>query len=132
MKPMIMLMLVVSNFTLYASEPESHQEDIKILADACYAPPMAYGGACYSSQSIIGSNETFVSYSARITSGNTSVQCQALGCGYNQNDSCRFGWYDIGNMNRGSIRLYWGNNAGSPAIKCKGIPLGTTMEWSWD
>ena len=95
---------------------------------SCYAPPLFYGPEC-TGKGIGGYEGKFVTYSVDVI-GDTMVICEALGCGYKQNDSCEFGWYSIGQVNNGSFRLYWGNNLASAAIRCKGNPTGSSLTWS--
>lgn len=105
--------------------------NITYADDPCYAPPNFYGGACQSSKSFISSCYNYIRYSVDVV-GDTNVFCQALGTGQYQGGSpCTFGWYDIGIVNTGSYILGWSSTAGTPAIRCKGTPLGSALTWSW-
>jgi hypothetical protein len=101
---------------------------IVLADDACYAPPLSFGGKCISSDGLVGSDTTTITYNIDPASDATQVLCQGLGAGP-EGGQCSFGWYDIGS---GGISMMWGANDGTPAIQCKGVPLGTTLDWSWD
>lgn len=97
----------------------------------CYAPPMTYGPQCKATQWLYGSEGDYIEYSVTIL-GNTNIQCKATGAGYEQSDNKPWGWYDIGVLKDGdSGRLYWGSNAAYPSISCKGLPLGSGIQWEW-
>ena len=102
-------------------------------SNACYAPPLVYGGVCKSKTAIIGHDGARVSYS--ITPTNNAkplVCCKARGCGPSHHSSCSgWGMYDIG-CSHSSFQavLPWGSNADHPAIQCYGNPTGTSIEWS--
>jgi hypothetical protein len=95
----------------------------------CYAPPLFYGLKCKSPRSLIGVKDTTIVYHVNQI-GDTAIHCKALGMGYVTKEGCKWGWYDIG-INPESATLRWGSSAGTPAIRCKGVPLGTAIKWSW-
>ena len=101
--------------------------------NSCYAPPFVYGSTCYSSTSIIGSPGYKIRYSIeQVNNVGTLICCQALACGPAYTSSCSgFRMYDIG-CSTGSISatMPWGNNLATPAIKCKGNPSPTSIQWS--
>lgn len=100
---------------------------VEVSEDGCYAPPTVYGGKCDSMESLLGDDTTTITYQIDPTSDATQVICQGLGAGQEGGD-CSWGWYDIGS---GGIEMMWGANAASPSIQCYGMPLGTTLTWSW-
>ena len=101
--------------------------------NSCYAPPSFYGSTCRSSTSIFGSPGYRIRYSIeQVNNVGTLICCQVLACGPAYTSSCSgFRMYDIG-CSTGSISatMPWGNNLATPAIKCKGSPFGTAIQWS--
>ena len=99
----------------------------------CYAPPVVYGGTCQSDTAVFGNPETRVTYVInQINNVGTLICCQALGCGPHNSKICsKWGMYEIGcSTSSIDICLPWGSNVAKPAIKCKGAPSGTSIEWS--
>lgn len=95
----------------------------------CYAPPLVYGKACYSSDAIFGSSDTRVKYSISVN-GDTMICCEVLACGTGRSCS-KFGWHYLGCTTGSTSQSFpWGSNVGAPAIKCKGSPFGATVSWS--
>lgn len=108
-------------------------DQVDAARNGCYAPPFVYGYTCRSSTSIFGSPGYRITYSIRqVNNAGTLICCQALACGPAYGSSCSgFGMYNLG-CSSGSISatMPWGNNLATPAIKCKGTPFGTAIEWS--
>lgn len=100
-------------------------------ADLCYAPPEFYGTTCTSQEGLVGSRGSKIIFDISSVSGNTAVDCEAVGNGY-PGKQAQWGWYDIGVFGDSSYgELCWGANAGKPEIRCKGDPLGGGVDWSW-
>ena len=99
----------------------------------CYAPPNFMGPQCESATALWGSPETRVTYIInQVNNVGTLLCCQALGCGPPRSKHCsEWKMYDVGCSSRSiDVCLPWGSNVAKPAIKCKGIPTGTSVEWS--
>lgn len=94
---------------------------------ACYAPPMTYGSACRAYSGTVGQNGATITYRATAT-GSTSLQCFGIGSGYLGQKGGSFSYYNIFS---GGTPICWGENAGYPSIYCKGVPLGSSFEWSY-
>ena len=98
--------------------------------DSCYAPPDFYGGKCSSQQGLISGCCTQITYSIDVL-GDTFVYCEALGTGNPyEGEECTFGWYP-GPTSAGPATLGWSSSAGTPALRCKGVPFGSSLYWDW-
>jgi hypothetical protein len=97
----------------------------------CYAPPSIYGPKCKASDWLNGVDGVYVKYTVDIL-GDVNVECEAVGSGYRKEDGKPWGWYNMGVFTDGDAgTLYWGANMAYPEIRCKGLPLGSGIRWSW-
>lgn len=124
----LLIVFLVLGVTLLPYHP------VDAVRNSCWAPPDFYGGTCRSSTSVFGRPGHRITYSLKqVNNVKTEICCQAFACGptYFLRCSSGFRMFDIG-CSTGSISatMPWGNNVATPAIKCKGIPFGTAIEWS--
>ena len=101
----------------------------------CYAPPLTYGDACFSSTPLISSLscETII-YTINVLES-TTVECYGLGASpcscSNQECTCKWQYYYLGVINNVSSSLVWGANGATPSIYCQGLVTGSSLTWNW-
>lgn len=103
-------------------------EKLETREDDCYAPPDVMGGKCVSSDEVSGIETSTITYSVDPVSDATELECEGLCAGPvdENNQDCTFGWYSI----MPDVPMMWGASYAVPAIRCKGVPLGTVFTWS--
>lgn len=100
---------------------------------ACIAGPQIYGPECKASLATEGNSGAMILYKITEIISSTNVECMGLGvsntidCGKNTLD-----WYPLGIFSDGGqSTLFWGDNMGYPAIKCKGEPIPSGIKWKF-
>lgn len=95
-------------------------------ADACYAAPGVYTGWCDMNRAVVGHSRYYINYCFRRFSVKMSVNCEVMAKNYVGEGLGRWGAYDIGTINEGTcMRMYWGDVAAVPSVRCfsYGLPI---------
>jgi hypothetical protein len=100
---------------------------------ACIAGPQIYGPECKASLATEGSSGIMIIYEITEIISSTNIEC--LGLAINNTVDCNnkvLDWYPLGVFSdNGRSTLFWGDNIGYPAIKCKGLPIPTSIKWKY-
>lgn len=125
----ILLILLINERKLNKAHTNNITTVPKLLSSvyACYAPAGSIGSACDAYKGIAGHDGTTITYSAKPLVA-TTLTCYGLGERFLGVKEKHTNYYLI---YTGDTPICWGDRGGYPSIKCGGLPLGGSYEWSY-
>ena len=97
----------------------------------CVAAIGTWGPVCTSPVPLRGVKGTYANYHVTVYSA-TTVECQAVGMSnYVTTTQCKWDWHNLGVVNNNYVSLIWDTQNSYPAIRCKGSPFGSQLDWTW-